>query len=158
VKRNKSASLCGAQCETLRLTGCFVNAQSSFLPQSNAELIAEFTGLAPVAGETPDALTLHQRKLLELARALACRPDVLFLDEVLTGLNPIELAAGIDLVRGIKELGISIVVVEHIMRVILDLCEHLTVLNFGRVIARGEPRACLEDDDVVTAYLGTSHA
>jgi ABC-type branched-subunit amino acid transport system ATPase component len=117
-----------------------------------------FTGLEDVTDHKPDELTLHQRKLLELARALATRPQVLFLDEVLTGLNPRELAEGIALVRRITELGVSIVVVEHIMRVILDLCDHLTVLNFGKVIARGAPRACLEDDEVVTAYLGKSHA
>lgn len=118
----------------------------------------DFVGLRPVTDWGSDSLTLHQRKLLELARALACRPRVLFLDEVLTGLNPRELAEGIELVRRIKELNISIVVVEHIMRVILDLCDRLTVLNFGQVIARGLPRDCLEDDQVVTAYLGRRRA
>lgn len=118
----------------------------------------EFVGLGPVAGLPTDALTLHHRKLLELGRALACRPRVLFLDEVLTGLNPRELADGMALVRRIRELGISIVVVEHLMRVILDLCDHLTVLNFGQVIASGAPEACLRDEDVVAAYLGRSHA
>ncbi len=118
----------------------------------------EFVGLAGVADELPDTITLHQRKLLELGRALATRPRVLFLDEVLAGLNPRELAHGIDLVRRIGSLGVSIVVVEHLMRVILDLCEHLTVLNFGKVIAQGEPEACLREDAVVKAYLGDAHA
>jgi ABC-type branched-subunit amino acid transport system ATPase component len=118
----------------------------------------EFVGLAPVASAPIHSLTLHQRKLLELARALACRPKVLFLDEVLTGVNPRELEAGIELVRRIRGLGISIVVVEHIMRVILDLCDHLTVLNFGKVVSRGDPRQCLQDEEVVTAYLGKPHA
>lgn len=118
----------------------------------------EFVGLTPVRHWATDSLTLHQRKLLELARALACRPRVLFLDEVLTGLNPQELADGIELVRRISELNVSIVVVEHIMRVIVDLCDDLTVLNFGQVIASGSPRNCLEDEQVVTAYLGHSHA
>jgi ABC-type branched-subunit amino acid transport system ATPase component len=118
----------------------------------------EFVGLSGVADELPDTITLHQRKLLELGRALATRPRVLFLDEVLAGLNPRELANGIDLVQRIRDLGVSIVVVEHIMRVILDLCEHLTVLNFGEVIAQGDPQACLRDDAVVTAYLGGDHA
>jgi ABC-type branched-subunit amino acid transport system ATPase component len=118
----------------------------------------EFVGLTGVAGELPDTITLHQRKLLELGRALAARPKVLFLDEVLAGLNPKELAVGIDLVHRIKGLGISIVVVEHIMRVILDLCSHLTVLNFGQVIAQGDPQECLRDRAVVSAYLGDDHA
>ncbi len=117
-----------------------------------------FVGLAAVGDELPDTITLHQRKLLELARALATRPRVLFLDEVLAGLNPRELADGIALVHRIRDLGVSIVVVEHIMRVILDLCEHLTVLNFGKVIAQGDPQECLRDDAVVTAYLGADDA
>ncbi|MFA9444240.1 ABC transporter ATP-binding protein [Egicoccus sp. AB-alg6-2] len=125
---------------------------------AEADRWVEFVGLAPVAGLLPDTITLHQRKLLELARALATRPRVLFLDEVLAGLNPRELVEGIELVHRIKGLGISIVVVEHIMRVILDLCDHLTVLNFGKVIAQGQPEECLRDDDVVTAYLGGHHA
>lgn len=124
----------------------------------DADRWLEFVGLAAVADELPDTITLHQRKLLELGRALAARPKVLFLDEVLAGLNPKELAVGIDLVHRIKGLGISIVVVEHIMRVILDLCSHLTVLNFGQVIAQGDPQECLRDEAVVTAYLGGDHA
>ena len=125
---------------------------------AEADRWVEFVGLAPVADLLPDTITLHQRKLLELARALATRPRVLFLDEVLAGLNPRELVDGIALVHRIKDLGVSIVVVEHIMRVILDLCDHLTVLNFGKVIAQGKPEACLRDDDVVAAYLGGHHA
>lgn len=117
-----------------------------------------FVGLGGVADMPPDSITLHQRKLLELARALAVRPKVLFLDEVLAGLNPSELQAGIALVHRIRDLGISIVVVEHLMRVILDVCEHLTVLNFGQVIAQGEPTTCLREKDVISAYLGSDHA
>lgn len=126
--------------------------------RDEADRWIEFVGLTRVAGELPDTITLHQRKLLELGRALATRPRVLFLDEVLAGLNPRELADGIALVQRIKALGISIVVVEHLMRVILDLCEHLTVLNFGKVIAQGDPQDCLRDEAVVTAYLGADHA
>lgn len=117
-----------------------------------------FVGLAGVADMRPDSITLHQRKLLELARALAVRPKVLFLDEVLAGLNPAELQEGIALVRRIRDLGMSIVVVEHLMRVILDVCDDLTVLNFGQVIAQGEPTECLRDKEVVSAYLGSDHA
>lgn len=125
---------------------------------AEAERWVDFVGLGEVTHELPDTITLHQRKLLELARALATRPRVLFLDEVLAGLNPRELQDGIALVHGIKDLGISIVVVEHIMRVILDLCDHLTVLNFGQVIARGSPEECLREEAVVAAYLGGQHA
>lgn len=126
--------------------------------RAEADRWIEFVGLGRVADQYPDSVTLHQRKLLELARALAVRPKVLFLDEVLAGLNPSELQEGIALIRRISDLGISIVVVEHLMRVILDVCEHLTVLNFGQVIAQGEPTECLRDKDVVSAYLGSEHA
>lgn len=126
--------------------------------RAEADRWIEFVGLTRVADLYPDSVTLHQRKLLELARALAVRPKVLFLDEVLAGLNPSELKEGIALVRRISDLGISLVVVEHLMRVILDVCEHLTVLNFGQVIAQGDPTECLRDKDVVSAYLGSEHA
>ncbi len=118
----------------------------------------EFVGLEGAADQMPASITLHQRKLLEFARALATRPRVLFLDEVLAGLNPRELANGIDLIRRVGATGVGIVVVEHIMRVILDVCDHLTVLNFGQVIAQGEPEECLREKAVVTAYLGGDHA
>lgn len=145
--------------ENVRVACCFGNAATrSRNSRAEAERWVEFVGLASVGGHPIASLTLHQRKLLELARALACRPRVVFLDEVLTGLNPRELAEGIDLVRRIRELGISIVIVEHIMRVILDLSDHLTVLNFGQVIASGNPEACLRNPDVVAAYLGQPHA
>jgi ABC-type branched-subunit amino acid transport system ATPase component len=126
--------------------------------RDEADRWVEFVGLQKVADDLPDTITLHQRKLLELGRALASRPRVLFLDEVLAGLNPKELAVGIELIHRIKGLGISIVVVEHIMRVILDVCEHLSVLNFGQIIAQGDPQECLREDAVVTAYLGGAHA
>ena len=138
---------------------CFGNAADR--PKNllrEAERWLEFVGLGSVARRPIDSLTLHQRKLLELGRALACRPRVLFLDEVLAGLNPRELADGIALVRRIQALGVTLVVVEHVMRVILDLCDHLTVLNFGQVIASGAAEACLRDEEVVAAYLGRSHA
>lgn len=118
----------------------------------------DFVGLSAVAKSDIGSLTLQQRKLLELARALATRPRVICLDEVLTGLNPKELQNGIELVRRIKGEGISILIVEHIMRVILDLCDHLTVLNFGQVIASGNPEDCLQETKVVEAYLGRSRA
>lgn len=145
--------------ENVRVASYFGNRQGR-PGDANAESRRwiEFVGLDGRADADVASLTLHERKLLELARSLACRPRILFLDEVLTGLNPRELAEGIALVRRIRELGVSIVVVEHIMRVILDLCDHLTVLNFGQVISKGDPHACLNEEQVVAAYLGSSHA
>ena len=127
-------------------------------PAEQARHWVDFVGLSHVASSDIGSLTLHQRKQLELARALATRPQVICLDEVLTGLNPKELQEGIALVRRIKAEGISILIVEHIMRVILDLCDHLTVLNFGQIIAQGQPEECLREDKVVEAYLGRARA
>jgi ABC-type branched-subunit amino acid transport system ATPase component len=145
--------------ENVRVAAFFGAAESRPTDvDAEADRWVDFVGLGRVSADLPDTITLMQRKLLELARALACRPKVLFLDEVLAGLNPKELEQGIDLVRRIQGLGISLVVVEHIMRVILDLCDHLTVLNFGQIIAQGDPQECLREEAVVTAYLGGHHA
>lgn len=117
-----------------------------------------FTGLESSADAAVSSLTLHQRKFLELARALACRPRVLLLDEVLAGLNPVEVDAAIEVIRQVREAGVSIVLVEHIMRVVVKLCDRVTVLAAGCMIAEGPPQTCLRDQAVIDAYLGRQHA
>jgi branched-chain amino acid transport system ATP-binding protein len=94
------------------------------------------------------------RKRLEIARALATEPRLLLLDEALAGLTPAEIQAAIELVTRIKVRGITIVIVEHIMEVILTLTERAVVFHQGKVIAQGAPRAVVEDAAVVAAYLG----
>jgi branched-chain amino acid transport system ATP-binding protein len=101
-----------------------------------------------------DALTYFDHKRIELARALACSPELLLLDEWLAGLNPTELEAGIDLVRSLNAEGMTIVMVEHVMHAIRSLCGHIVVLNAGRVIAAGTPDEALAHPDVVRVYLG----
>lgn len=118
----------------------------------------EFTGLQDKADVLPDDLNLHQRKFLELARALASRPSLLFLDEVLSGLTPGEIEKALATVRSIRDLGASIVFVEHVMRAVMQLADRITVLNQGRVIATGEPEEVMRRPEVVTAYLGKAHA
>jgi branched-chain amino acid transport system ATP-binding protein/branched-chain amino acid transport system permease protein len=118
----------------------------------------EFTGLARRAAALPDALNLHERKFLELARALAAEPRVILLDEVLSGLNPAEISSAIRLVRAIRERGVSIVFVDHLMRVVLELADRVVVLNEGEVIAAGRPREAMADPRVIEVYLGKSHA
>jgi branched-chain amino acid transport system permease protein len=118
----------------------------------------EFTGLQDKANVLPDDLNLHQRKFLELARALASRPSLLFLDEVLSGLTPGEIEKALATVRSIRDLGASIVFVEHVMRAVMQLADRITVLNQGRVIATGEPEEVMRRPEVVTAYLGKAHA
>lgn len=116
----------------------------------------EFTGLADKAHSLPDDLNLHQRKFLELARALASRPRLVLLDEVLSGLTPGEINEAIALIRKIRERGSTIVFVEHVMHAVMALADRIAVLNYGRLIAEGEPREVMTNSDVMTAYLGAS--
>jgi len=117
-----------------------------------------FVGLAERSSALPSELNLHQRKFLELARALACRPRLVLLDEVLSGLTPAEITSAVALVREIRRRGTTIVFIEHNMRAVLELVDSLVVLNYGEVIAQGLPREVVRQQDVVTAYLGAAHA
>ncbi len=118
----------------------------------------DFTGLADKAAALPDQLNLHQRKLLELARALASEPRLVLLDEVLAGLTPSEMADAARLIREIRDRGTTVVFVEHVMRVVIDLTDRVVVLNYGQVIAHGTPREVMRHPDVVKAYLGKAYA
>lgn len=118
----------------------------------------EFTGLGARAGYLPAELNLHERKFLELARALAARPRILMLDEVLAGLTPAEIANAVALIRRIRDAGTGILFVEHNMRAVMDLTDRLVVLNYGEVIGMGAPREVVRQPDVVAAYLGAAHA
>jgi branched-chain amino acid transport system permease protein len=118
----------------------------------------EFTGLAARANALPEELNLHQRKFLELARALASRPTLLFLDEVLSGLTPTEIDEAIRTVRAIRDQGATIVFVEHVMRAVMELTDRVVVLNYGKLIAEGTPGEVMRQPDVVAAYLGQPHA
>lgn len=118
----------------------------------------EFTGLRGYADVPLDKLNLHQRRFLELARALACGPTLLLLDEVLAGLNPTEIEESIAMIRKIHNRGVTIVIVEHIMRVVVSLSQRIVVLDQGRVIADGPPQSVMQDAAVVSAYLGKDYA
>jgi branched-chain amino acid transport system permease protein len=118
----------------------------------------EFAGLADKAAAFPDQLNLHQRKLLELARALASEPRLVLLDEVLAGLTPSEMTDAARLIGEIRDRGTTVVFVEHVMRVVMDLTDRVVVLNYGQVIAHGSPRDVMRHPDVVRAYLGKAYA
>ncbi|BDE04795.1 ABC transporter ATP-binding protein [Vulcanimicrobium alpinum] len=113
--------------------------------------------LADRAASPARALTLGGQKWLEVARALATRPEVLLLDEVLAGLNPTETDRTLELIRAINERGTTIVIVEHNLRAVRGLCSRIVALVQGRKVVEGAPEAVLADERVVTAYLGPHH-
>jgi branched-chain amino acid transport system ATP-binding protein len=117
-----------------------------------------FTGLAQVAERPAAALTLAQRKRLEVAKGLAMNPRLLMLDEVNAGLNPSEIDEALRIIRRIAETGVAILVIEHLMKVVRSISQRLIVLHHGQLIAAGEPQAVLTDRAVIEAYLGTRYA
>jgi branched-chain amino acid transport system ATP-binding protein len=122
--------------------------------RAEAERLLERVGFQGAPGSHADALPYFDLKRIELARALACAPDLLLLDEWLAGLNPTELEAGIALVRSLNADGMTILMVEHVMHAIRALCGRIVVLDAGRVIAAGTPEAALADAGVMRVYLG----
>jgi branched-chain amino acid transport system permease protein len=145
--------------ENVILSAMFGGAAMS-RPQATEEArrCLEFTGLAHKADSLPDDLNLHQRKFLELARALAARPRLVLLDEVLSGMTPSEIDEAIVLIRRIRDQGATIVFVEHVMRAVMALCDRVAVLNHGKLIAVGPAKQVMSDPQVVSAYLGKPHA
>ncbi len=116
--------------------------------------VLERVGLASRANALASSLTLAGKKRLEIARALAAKPKLLLLDEVLAGLNPTEIALMIDLIRKIRDGGISVFMIEHVMQAIMNLSDRIVVLNLGRKIAEAPPTEVVKNSDVVEAYLG----
>jgi ABC-type branched-subunit amino acid transport system ATPase component len=117
-----------------------------------------FVGLEGRANQPVASLNLHQQRFLEMAKALAGRPRLLLVDEVMAGLNDAELAASVQIVRTARDvLGITVIWVEHVMQAVMRLAERVIVLNFGRMLAEGEPEAVMRHPDVIDAYLGEGH-
>ena len=147
--------------DNVKLGRAFGRAPAKTLRQAEVEAseILEFTGLAPKSSVIAGRLGLIDRKRLELAKALATRPELLLLDEIMAGLNPTEIGAAADLIHRVRDSGISIIIIEHMMRAILKLCDRVMVLNTGQKIAEGVPRDVMLNHEVIKAYLGVdTHA
>jgi branched-chain amino acid transport system ATP-binding protein len=123
-----------------------------------ADEVLELVGLSPKRNLPVGSLTVPDRKRLEIARALCTKPRLLLLDEVMAGLNAVEVDEALDMVRKVHSSGITIMLIEHVMRVIVGVCSQAVVLHLGRVLLTGEPRQVLRDRRVIEAYLGERYA
>jgi branched-chain amino acid transport system ATP-binding protein len=122
--------------------------------QIEADDILEFIGLGSKRNVPAGSLGMIDRKRLELGKALATKPKVLLLDEVMAGLNPTEILAATHLVQQIRDSGVSLIIIEHMMRAIMGICHRVIVLNAGKKIAEGTPREVVLDRGVIEAFLG----
>jgi len=136
------------------LVGAFLRRQDPAEAEAQAQEMMEITGLTPYSDRSAQDLTLAIRKRLELARALATDPKILLLDEVLAGLTPTENAQMIEVVRSIRDRGISILIIEHVMAAIMALSDRIAVIHHGELLAIGKPAVIVKDPKVVEAYLG----
>lgn len=136
------------------MIGAFLRTSDPDEARAKSLKVLELTGLASLRDAPASSLGTPGRKRLEIARALATDPEILLLDEAMAGLTATEVRQAIELVRDIHKLGITLVIVEHIMEVIISLAEQVIVFHQGHEIARGTPQQVTQDEHVIAAYLG----
>jgi len=123
-----------------------------------ADEAIDFLGLKDLRDTLASELTLAERKRLELAKSLAMKPEVLLLDEVNAGLNPAEIEVALEMIRAIAARGVTIILIEHLMKVVMSLCSRIVVLHHGAKIAEGKPDEITQNEKVIQAYLGNRYA
>jgi len=140
------------------VTSAFLRVNNIENAREKALEILDFCGLSHLQDKQAKSLPIAGKKRLEIARALATEPSLLLLDETAAGLNPKELEEAIALIKKIKEKGISILIVEHIMKVIMAISDLIHVINFGKTIFEGKPEDAVKNRAVIEAYLGEEYA
>ncbi|MFI4987671.1 MAG: ABC transporter ATP-binding protein [Alphaproteobacteria bacterium] len=139
------------------MVGAFCHTGRAAVARQAAAEVLEWTGLAGRSAKLAAELTPPEKRRLEVARALATRPALLLLDEVLAGLTPAEAQAGVELVRRVRAHGITVLMVEHVMEVVMPLVDRVVVLDLGRLLVEGKPAAIVRDERVIAAYLGEKY-
>jgi branched-chain amino acid transport system ATP-binding protein len=139
------------------MVGAFNRTSSRVEARRRAQEVLAFVGLGGREEQLAKSLTTPDRKRLELARALATEPQLLLLDEVMAGLTPTESATVVELIRKVRDSGITIFVIEHVMRAIMTLSDRIAVLHHGKLIAEGTPQEVSRNERVIEAYLGEAY-
>ena len=140
------------------IVGSLVRSTHMREARRKAQEVLEFTGLAARADVLASDLVPAEKRRLEVARALATSPKLLLLDEVLTGLTPAEAQTGVELVRRVRDTGVTVLMVEHVMEIVMPLVDRAIVLDLGKVLVEGKPADIVRNPKVISAYLGDRHA